>query len=192
MHSRGYSLLETTVVLAIVLLAAALSAPSVLSARDAARARGAADHLASLLHLTRIEALKRQANVAVRFEPEGEDFRFRMYADGNGNGVRTTDIEDGLDRPIRPGERLLHQFPGVRFALDAGVPLVDGEDGGTAEAVRVGRSRMLSFSPTGTSTSGTVYLLGRAGRQLAVRVLGPTGRIRIFEYHRADRVWGPT
>lgn len=190
MDARGYSLIETSVVLAIVLLVAALSAPSVLSARDDARARGAADHLASLLHLARIESLKRHVNVAVRFEADGADFRFGMYSDGNGNGVRTVDIEEGLDPSIRAGERLLQQFPGVRFALDPGVPLVDGEEGGTADAVRVGRSRMLSFGPTGTSTSGTLYLLGRARRQLAVRVLGPTGRIRVFEYRYADGTWG--
>jgi hypothetical protein len=145
--------------------------------------------MASLVHLARLEALKRHANVALRFEPDEADFQFGLYVDGNGNGVRTADIDAGVDRRIRPMERIDHQCPGVRFALEDGVPDIDGAAAGDAGAIRVGRSRMVSFSPIGASTSGTVYLLGRGKRQFAVRVLGPTGRVRLFEYSFAAEEW---
>lgn len=189
MRSSGYSLLETTVVLSVLITVAAIATPSLLAARDDARARSAANYLASLLHLARLEAVKRQANVALRFEDEGSDVRLTLYADGNGNGVRTLDIEAGVDGVIRPAEGIGQQSPGVRFAMADGIPDVDGDRSGGRDPVRVGRSGMVSFSPVGTSSSGTAYLLGRGRRQFAVRVLGPTARIRVFEYHFPSGEW---
>lgn len=191
MRTAGYSLVEMVVTLAAIVALAALATPSLLAARDEARARSAAGHLGSLLHLARVEALKRHVHVALRFDPADDDFLYAMYADGNGNGVRTSDIQDGADARIRPPERLAQQCPGVRFAVDAGVVGLEGESLGAGGPVRVGTSRMVSFSPLGTSTSGTIYLLGRAHRQLAVRVLGPTGRIRTFEYNHRTSTWRP-
>lgn len=188
MRSSGYSLLEAMLTLAILLTLAGMATPAFLNARDDARARSAADHVASLLHLARAEALKRHVNVALRFEPDAADFRYAMYVDGNGNGVRTADIDGGVDGVIRPSERIGQQCPGVRFALDEQASAID-EDGTTTDPVHVGRSRMVSFSPLGASTSGTVYLLGRGRRQFAVRVLGPTGRIRLFEYNFSAAEW---
>ena len=57
-----------------------------------------------------------------------------------------------------------------------------GDTSSNPDPIRVGRSRMLSFSPTGTSSSGTVYVRGRGAHQLAVRVLGGTGRIRLYDF----------
>jgi hypothetical protein len=69
---------------------------------------------------------------------------------------------------------------------------VDGtETTADADPIRVGRSRMLSFSPTGTSSTGTVYLRGRGRRQLAVRVLGVTGRIRALWFDFGAGRWQP-
>jgi hypothetical protein len=114
-----------------------------------------------------------------------------MYADGNRNGVRSADIDGGIDRPIRTAERVEQQCPGVTFALDDLARSVDGESPAEASAIQLGRSRMVSFSPFGTSSSGTVYLRGRGHRQFAVRVLGPTGRIRTLEYNFSTASWQP-
>jgi Tfp pilus assembly protein FimT len=161
------------------------------AARDDARARSASDYLASLFHLARIEALKRHVNVALRFEADDSGVRYAMYADGNRNGVRSADIDGGIDRRIREGERVEQHCPGVTFAIDDHARSVDGEAPGTVNPIQFGRSRMVSFSPLGTSSSGTIYLLGRGHRQFAVRVLGPTGRIRTLEYNFAANAWQP-
>lgn len=189
MRACGYSLVEIVVTLGILLVLAGFAVSTARAARDGARARGAAQHMASLLHLARMEALKRHAHVAIRFEPDATDFRYAVYADGNRNGVRALDIDAGVDRVIRPPERLSHHSPGVGFALDEGVAGIDAEDTGDTGAVRVGRSGMISFGPAGTSTSGTMYLLGRGSHQFAVRVLGPTGRVRLFEYRYGTGIW---
>jgi hypothetical protein len=192
MSRAAYSVLELLVCLSLALVVCAASAPALLAARDGVRADGAADYLISQLHGARMEALKRRANVAVRFEPDGDDYLLAFYADGNANGVRATDITSGVDVLLRPREPLRQQFPGVRFGFEDGVPDVDGT--GTLEdrdPIRVGRSRLFSFSPTGTSSTGTVYLHGRGRHQLAVRVLGGTGRIRSVSFDFGTWTWQP-
>lgn len=189
--SRGHTLVEALIAITVLCLVAAMATPSVLAARDDARARSAADYVSSLFHLARLEALKRHVNVALRFEAEGTTVRYVMYADGNRNGVRSTDIDNGVDPKIREAERVEQQCPGVAFAIDGNARSVDGEDSQSVSPIQLGRSRMVSFSPLGTSSSGTVYLLGRGHRQFAVRVLGPTGRIRTLEYNFAAAAWQP-
>ena len=185
----GYSLVELLVCLALSLTLAGLAAPAVLGARDIVRAASAGDHLAAVLQRARTEALKRNAHVAVRFEADGSSFRYALYVDGNGDGVRTVQIASGLDRQLQAPERVEQHFPGVQFGLAEGVPAVDGEGAGDRDPIRVGRSRMISFSPAGTCTPGTVYLLGRGHQQLAVRALGATGRIRTLHFNFAEAAW---
>jgi hypothetical protein len=45
------------------------------------------------------------------------------------------------------------------------------------------------FTPRGTSTSGSVYVLGPDGTQWVVRVLGVTARARVLRRDRATGAW---
>lgn len=190
--SAGSSLVELLVATALVVLIAALATPTVFGARDTIRAAGAADYVASLLDLARSEAVRRQANVALRFEGPDTGFRYTLVADGNGDGVRSAQILSGVDPAIRAAERLDQQFPGVGFGVAEGVgPIEAGDPIEDDDPIRFGRSRMVSFSPTGTCTPGTLYVLGRGRRQLAVRVLGATGRLRVLEFNFGVSSWQP-
>jgi len=190
MPRTGYSVLELLVCVSLATLAVASGTPALLATREAVLADGAADYVARELHAARMEALKRCASVAIRFEADGDDFAMATYVDGNGNGVRAVDISSGEDQLMYPRRLLREQFAGVRFGFEPGVPDVDGGDTSSdPDPIRVGRSRMLSFSPTGTSSSGTVYLHGRGAHQLAVRVLGGTGRIRSHDFDFGSGRW---
>jgi hypothetical protein len=192
MSRAAYSLVELLVCVSLALLVCGAGAPALFAARDVVLADGAARFLAGELHGARMEALKRRANVAVRFEADGDDFLLAIYLDGNGNGVRATDIASGDDPLMRPRQLLGDQFAGVCFGFEAGVPDLDGADTTVnSDPIRVGRSRMLSFSPNGTSTSGSVYLHGRGPHQLAVRVLGGTGRVRSLGFDFGAGEWRP-
>jgi prepilin-type N-terminal cleavage/methylation domain-containing protein len=190
MRHRGYSLIEVLACLAIAVIVAGAGTPALLAARDGARTTGALDYLAGQFHAARLEALKRHAYVAVRFEREGTDYQTAVYLDGNGNGVRAADIDAGVDIRIRGPERIADQYPGVSFGLAEGVAGIEaGETLEPGEPIRFGRSAMVSFSPTGTSSSGTAYLVSNGHRQSAVRVLGVTGRVRTLTYNFEARRW---
>jgi hypothetical protein len=133
--------------------------------------------------------LQRSACVGFRFEAAGSDYRFWTYNDGNQNGIRTADIATGVDSMIAGGERLGDRFASVQFGLAAAVPDLDGGlQMADTDGVRVGSPKILTLSPDGTTTSGTVYIRG-ARSQYAVRILGATGRTRVFQYRRGADQW---
>lgn len=158
-----------------------MAVPQALGSIDRSRAWAAARYLAARMALARSQAAARSANVALRFEEDSGGITFGVFVDGNRNGVRTRDIASLIDRPVDPPIHLSDLFPGVSFALS--------DDAGATDPVRVGSSNLLSFSPLGTATSGTVYVRGRDGSQLAVRVLGATGRTRVLRYMPRTREW---
>jgi type II secretory pathway pseudopilin PulG len=186
----GASLLELMFVLTLLVTMTAVTVPTVMAGVHHARASGAARHLAGRLRLARMEAVKRSAFVGLRFEATSLGYRYGTYVDGNGNGLRNADIRQGTDRPIAATEALSDLFPGVAFGLREGVPYVDGAaTGGAADPVRVGTSNIMSFSPLGSATAGTLYVLGRGDRQYAVRVLGVTGRTRVMRFDFGAGRW---
>ncbi len=187
----GVSLLESILVLALLVLTAAIALPSILRGLDDARAMAAARYVAALARLTRVQAATRSTRVGLRFEQQGPTYRYAIYVDGNGNGLRSRDIRRGIDTPITPVERIGDRFPGVTFGVAAGVTRIsDGRPmTEAADPVRLGSGDTLTFSPLGTATSGTIFLLSPKGRQYAVRVLGATGRTRVLEFRHETGSW---
>jgi prepilin-type N-terminal cleavage/methylation domain-containing protein len=177
----GFTLLELLFVMALVLVLSGIAIPQTLATIDASRATAAARYLSGRLQLARTLAVQRSAAVAIRFETDGRDVRFSMYQDGNHNGVRTRDIEVNIDRQIEQPVRLSELFPGADFGLT-----VDQQN---ADPIQLGGPDLLTFTPAGTSTSGSLYLKGRDGSQYAVRVLGATGRTRLQRYDERKRKW---
>lgn len=153
---------------------AAIALPQMSGAIDRGRAVAAARYFAGQCALARMQAVMRSAKVAIRFDEAGTGYRFAMFVDGDGDGVRMHDIAAGIDRRITDVDRLSDKFPGVTVALGK------GEHGG--DPVRLGAANLLTFTPIGTATSGTIFLHGRDGSQFAVRVLGPTARTRVVRY----------
>ena len=93
-----------------------------------------------------------------------------------------------MDPPLTPALRLREQFPGIQFGLLPGVPDADGTPTADADGVRIGTARILTMSPDGTATAGTLYVHGRR-HQFAVRVLGATGRVRVLHFDQGTRTW---
>jgi len=152
------------------------------------RTIAAARYLAARLGAARAQAVARSANVALLFTVTAQGTTVGMYADGNGNGVRTLEIRAGVDRSLGDAERLRDKFADVRFELGSGVPDADGGTDASRDGVRIGSSRLLTLSADGTATSGTLYIRGRHA-QYAVRVLGATGRTRMLQYSAGNRLW---
>jgi type II secretory pathway pseudopilin PulG len=184
----GLTLLELVFVVALTAVLAAVAVPLTSDALDDARTGAAARYIAGQIVSSRLDAVNRSHDVALRFEASIPDYRVVRYIDGNGNGVRTTDITRGIDRPDGVPRQIGDDFPNVRFALAESLPDADGVRGTGSDGVRIGVARILTMSPDGTATSGTLYLQGRRA-QYAERVLGATGRTRVLKYDTGRRAW---
>jgi Tfp pilus assembly protein FimT len=180
-HNGGYTFLEILFTSALVCILAGISVPSIVTVVDRSRGAGAARYLATRIALARARAVARSVTVALHFHDDGRGVSFAMVEDGNGDGVRTRDIDQQIDRIIEDRVLLSDLFPGAAIGVAAGSPATD--------AVALSGTTILSFTPEGTATSGSVYVTGRDGTQWVVRVLGVTARARVLRYERATKAW---
>ena len=95
--SRGYWLIELMFVAALLVTTGAMAIPQVTTGLDEFRAAGAARYVSTRLQRTRMEALARSVDVAMQFTRSATGYAFAVYADGNHNGVLTTEIAGGVD-----------------------------------------------------------------------------------------------
>jgi prepilin-type N-terminal cleavage/methylation domain-containing protein len=190
---HGYSLIELAVALGVVATGASIATPRLLAAVDELNAAAAAQYVASVLQGARMEAALRRADVGVRFTTTVQStYLYAEYVDGNGNGVRSRDIANGTDREVRAPERLSDRFPAVEFGTLPGLPAVDSSSSPPgSDPIKLGSSNIATFSSAGTSSSGSVYILGRHDTQFVVRLFGETGKTRILKFNRATRQWKP-
>jgi hypothetical protein len=174
--------------MAVAVTMTAMAVPLVGGAIDELRTAAAARYIAARIGSARLDAVRGSSAIALRFEPIGDDYMFAPFGDGNGNGVRSAEIREGIDLPLGPFERLRDRFPDVSFELMPDVPDADGQAGTGRDGVRIGAAHLLTMSLDGTATSGTLYIRGRRG-QYAIRVAGATGRARMLQYQPGDRTW---
>ena len=157
---RGFTLIEIMFVIGLWAVIAGIAVPQVLVALDRQKAWAAARYLAARMAMARSYAVTRSAHVALRFTGTGDDVMFQMFLDDNHNGVRTLDIASQVDRALGVPTRLSELFPGVVIGISTEL--------GT-DPVRIGSTNLLSFTPLGTATPGTIYVRSRDGLQLAVQ-----------------------
>ena len=191
MAVAGFTLLEIIFVVGLVSATAAAVVPSWGTAIDNYRTIGAVRYVASRLQRARMDAVTRGFNAALRFTATGAAYSFSVYADGNGDGVRSADIDAGIDRRLLGPERLGEQFSGVEFGTLPGLPGVEGSTAPGGDPIRIGSAHMASFTPIGTSTSGSLYILGPHRAQFVVRLYGETGKTRILRFNTRANRWEP-
>ena len=183
----GASLVETVVVLALLAILVQLAAPSFVRWRLRTELRGAVQNLRLTVQRLRSSALATGRTHGVVFAPEGE-LSWETVVDGDGDGVRSADLAAGIDIRIGPTWLLDRRFPGLRAGLPQGVPTLAGGAAGR-NGVAFGRSSILSCSPDGTTSTGTLYLHDPGGNAAALRLYGPTGRVTLWWWNFADTSW---
>jgi hypothetical protein len=168
---HGFSVIDLVFSCTAVCVMCAVAIPQTVSTIERARGAAAARYLASRMALARAQAVGRSTTIALRF------------AEGTAGVsiVRARDIDLQIDRSIEAPILLADLFPGVEIGLTS--QTLGGDP------VQLGGSNILSFTPHGTASSGSVYIRGRDGSQWAVRVLGATGRIRVLKLVPASGEW---
>jgi Tfp pilus assembly protein FimT len=184
-NPSGHSLLELLLVILILGTLAGIAVPKTQDFVQGYRLRGASLYMRSLIRQVRSQAAAKNRYQGIVFDEVDGQMELSIHLDGNNNGIRRADIRSGTDQRIRGPWLLSSVFPGVRY----GTPPVGA--GPAFPGLRFGRSRILSFSPIGKSTSGTLFLSNEHGQIHAVVVLGATGRVRTARYRggRWEPVW---
>lgn len=190
--ARGAALIDLLFSCSLIAVLAAIAIPSLQGSQEREATRLAARHLADQFSRLRVEAVRRNRAVALRLDPDDLG-RYASYVDGDGDGVRQSDIDRGIDPPLDAESHLAEHFATVTLRVASTVPAPDGsgEIAAGSDPVRIGNTNFVSFSPLGSSTSGTIYLAGRDGSQMCVRLLGATGRLRVLWFDRASATWRP-
>lgn len=191
--TSGVALIDIIVSASICFVMAAIAVPVIGGTLDRERTIIGAQYLAGQLQRARLESLKRARSVAVRIEMIGERTTLRLFADGNGNGVLQRDIDRGVDLPVTPLVWLEDEGRGVSLRINQDVSdvagaatLAPGDD-----PLRIGNTSLLAFSPVGGATGGTLYVAAHRGPQMAIRVFGATGRVRVLMFDARTRQWHP-
>lgn len=183
-NNSGYTITELLTVIAIIGMFSAIALPSWINLQRHAAVRAAAEELQSVFRGARMRAIACGRNVGVRFTQSGKTWMYALYDDRNGNGIRTADINSGVDKMIARPKRVLNTVRYASIAVPAKT-IVD-PDGAklnpTDSPVQFGTSAICSFSPLGESSSGTIYLTDSNGEIWCARVYGATAKVRVLRY----------
>lgn len=190
--ARGYSLLEIVFVLGLTMTITGIAIPQTVATVEEVRAAGAARYISARLQRARMEAIARSTDVGLQFVPTDGKYRYGTYLDGNANGIRTRDIETGIDRQVVAPERLSDQFRSIDFGVLPALPAIDSSSAPPgSDPVKLGSSNIVTFTPEGTSSPGSLYILGPHNIQYAIRVFGETGKTRVLKFDLHTRRWKP-
>lgn len=188
---RGYSLLELMFVAGVMATVGGIAVPQLLVTLDDTRTLGAVRYFSSRLQQARMEAIVRGRDAALRFTAVGSSFGYAVYLDGNRNGVRSSDIQSGVDRILQRAEQLSAQFPGIDFGTMPDLPGVEGSSPPGSDPIRLGSGNMATFTASGTATTGSLYVKGGRSAQYVIRIYGETGKTRILKFDPRHRLWKP-
>ena len=193
--AQGFHLVELVVTAAVAALALLVAAPPLARAATQFELRLAAGEVAGSLRQARAYAIRHAAHVGLKFRTSAEGTVYwALYRDGDGDGVRTADLEAGIDPPVAPPRAFAHFGRRVRFGFPPGQAPTDPSDPRRRldrldDPVRFNRSDIASFSPLDGATPGSIYLTDGARHLVCVRVDSRSGRPRILTWLPDERQW---
>jgi len=182
------------VVVAILAALIVVGVPAVAAIRDGGRAGAAARAVATSFSAERWRSVARARSGGFQFTASPGGWIWREVDDGNGNGLRTAEIRSGDDPPRTEFRALSRDVPGASFGIPPGGPYPEAPPGTDTlrrgdDPVRFGRSELVSFSPDGSASSGTVYVTDGKTGLCAVVLFGATARVRVWTWDARSRRW---
>lgn len=188
----GWTLLELLVVVAIAGTMILVTVPSLATINRARAVRAASSELRGILNEARFRAVSESRHIGLRFVETPDGWAFETYHDGDGDGLRNADIKKGVDKKLSGPRQLLMNSSTISIGMPL-FPLRHPDSGKLmppeGSPVRFGNSRICSFSPFGSSSSGSIYLTDGTVTAAAVRVYGATAKVRSIRYDRRSQTW---
>ncbi len=189
--TKGYSLLELIAYMAIMTMIMTMAAAPLLTYTRRLAIRAVAARAAFVLMDTQGDAQLASRNRGVKFSRVASGWRYAIYEDADGDGVRNDDIVSGTDTLVRGPIALLDDAAGIRVGIPEGGTR-DPDTGmwmGPAAAVSFNSSSLCSFdSDDGDCTPGTLFLTD--GYQTAgVRCSGNGGHVSVLLYNPDTGAW---
>lgn len=190
---RGAALIDVLAATGLSMVMAAMAVPVIGGTLAREHVMVGTHYLAATVQRARLEALKRAASVAVRLEVLDGRAAVQLFTDGNGNGVLQADIDRRVDLALTSVEWLDEHARDVSLRINQ--PVQEATGAGELRAgddpLRIGNTALVSFSPLGSSSSGTLYVAASQGPQMAIRIYGATGRVRVLTFDAQARQWRP-
>ncbi len=189
----GFSVAELLVVLFLGALALLIALPSAAYVSREGKARAGARQIAVTFGSMRWKSVATRKSRGMWFEKQKDAWVWWEVEDGNGNHLRVSEIRRGVD-PIRSGpHRLGDDVSRVELGFPpiGSIPRIPPSGGtiATDDPVQFGSSDIVSFAPTGSASSGTLYLSDGSRALYGVVLFGPTARVRVWRYDAERRRW---
>jgi len=190
----GHSLAEVLVVLSLLALGLGLVIPAAAALRSGARLSAAAREMALTLQSQRWRSVSLRTSHGLLFDRDERGWFWIEVRDGNGNGLRTAEVRAGTDPTLSGPRRVQEGVVGISagFPGTGPFPKIPPSSGWLTDLddpVKFGATNLISFSPLGSASSGSVYLTDGQTGLAGIVLFGPTCRIRIWRFESESGKW---
>jgi len=164
LKSRGFTLIELLTVIFMIGLFSAFAVPGIMSWRDTAKLRGAAENLKGNLELAKMKAIQVNGPVAIQFK----DDRYRIFVDTGANGGKLDAGEELMKSVALP--------PGIRFDFNDPESTLStvNDDGNWQKKTR--------FKGRGTADNATAVLKNEQRTRAKKLKISNLGKITLANY----------
>jgi Tfp pilus assembly protein FimT len=192
---RGFSLLETLIVVGIIFILSAITMMKSFGTLDNYRANSAMDSVVSQLRVARQLAISQRRRVVVSFDQTNMKISYQVMAPTT---TGTTELSGSVITMPLPKT--------TQFVVESGVPDTPMGFGNSAPIYignLTGGPSIMQFNSTGTFTditgyntlNGTIFVgvPNKPSTARAITIMGSTGRVRQYSYiggsGSANQVW---
>jgi len=149
----GFSLFELLIVIAIIAVVSAIVTPNIISWRSDAKLRSAAGNMKADLEMAKVNAIKENNFVAMKFQGDA----YEVFVDKSDDGTRDADEPLLKTRTLPAGVAFDFSHPSWTFT-----------------------SHVAKFNGRGTADKGTAILINTKGDERHIRV-ETLGRISVIK-----------